>query len=153
MGRGRIPGATAGADRGRSGKAGRLKKAAPGLRVVERSGFFHVYGTVRAGGRSRIIRKSTGLRAVPENRDAAEALRLESERGFRDQVVHGKTPGVPVAIAAEQFLNRSRGSRGPLGEIDRAKIRDVVRAFPYRFVSEIDYAEWTTFVERRLAGR
>lgn len=154
MGRGGISGLPPGDHcRGKAQARRPRKKAAPGVRVIERDGYYHLSGTLRAGGRRQSVRKSTGLRAIPENKDAAEALRVETERQFRELAVHGKYPSVPVAIAAEQFLSRSRGDKGPLNDIDARKIREITSAFGYRIIGEISDDEWIAFIDKRMAGR
>jgi hypothetical protein len=127
-------------------KAGRKrKKRAPGLRVEERDGYWHIRGTVRAGGRSARIRKGTGLVAKPENWDAAETVRLQVENEFRDAVIHGKTPSVPVAVAIDKYF----GARPTLKEGERRKLREVNAKFGFRTINEITDEEWAKFIARR----
>lgn len=136
-----------GAPRGnQSGR--RRKKRAPGLRVEQRDGFWHINGTVRAAGRSTRIRKGTGLAASPENWDAAEAERLRIEREFRDNIIHGKAPSVPFAVAADRYLTE----RPKLKEGERRKIRELNAAFGFRALRDIRDDEWSAFIARRHVG-
>ena len=143
MGRERVSGTAGGADRRR-----KAAKRAPGLAVVERDGFWHITGTLRAAGRSRRLRQSVGLRATPENRDAAEAERLRLERAFRDTVVHGKQPSVPLAVAADRYLQ----ARPELGDGERRVIREITLQFGYDVLAEISDEAWHRFATARHAG-
>jgi hypothetical protein len=76
---------------GGSGRRQTRPKRAPGPTLIERSGFWHVHGTVREGRSSGGIRKSTGLPATEENRAAAEKILdrfvPEPKRSFTKQVL------------------------------------------------------------------
>ena len=126
------------------------RKASPGLRVLARDGFWHLYGTIRVGGYPSRIRRSTGLPATEENREAAEALRLSKERVVRDEVAFGVKPTVAVAVAARQYLNHSRVR--PLGETTISHILEVSARFGKRLLTTIAEREWTEFVDKRQAG-
>jgi hypothetical protein len=100
----RVPGAqTRPYRRGR-----RKKRASPGLKILDRDGYWHIHGTVRVKGRSRRVRESTGLSARPENWDAADAIRRQRENQVVDQVVHGIKPTASVSVAADRLLDRVR---------------------------------------------
>jgi hypothetical protein len=108
---------------------------------------------VRAAGRSRRIRKSTLLAATPENYDAADALRLQIEAGFRDEIVHGKRSSRPLAVASHQYLAHKREIGAPLAAGDHDKLIEVVDAFgPHRLLDSITEQEWHDLVRRRHAG-
>jgi integrase len=126
------------------------RKASPGLRVIARDGFWHLYGTIRVGGYPSRIRRSTGLPATEENREAAEALRLSKERVVRDEVAFGVKPTVAVAVAARQYLNHPRVR--PLGETTISHILEVSARFGKRLLTTIAEREWTEFVDKRQAG-
>lgn len=143
MGRARIPGTARGDHRRR--KKG---KGSPGLRVVERGGYWHISGTVRAAGCSKRIRQSCGLLATAETWDSAEAERLRIETQFRDTVIHGKKPSVPLAVAADKYLK----ARPDLGDGDKAKIRDITARFGFDMLSEISLDLWQGYIAERHAG-
>jgi site-specific recombinase XerD len=143
----RVPGAASGSDRRRS-----RKKRSPGLRVEDRGGYWHVRGTVRAKGRSKRLRESTGLRATAENFDAAEKIRLDYEAEYRDQVVHGKRPSVPVPVAADQFLESRRQAGRPYSTIDARRIQAVTERFHTRAIGDLADSEWDAFIADRCAG-
>lgn len=148
MDRGRVSGAEKRANHRR-----KRKKSPPGLRVVERNGFWHLYGTVRATGRSELIRETTGLTATPENWDAANTLRIKRESSFRDVVVHGKRPSIPLAIAAYKYVEHRRELGRPLAPGDHAKIIDVVKALgPSTTLDSITEESWQDLVRRRHAN-
>ncbi|MBV9153861.1 MAG: tyrosine-type recombinase/integrase [Alphaproteobacteria bacterium] len=128
----------------------RRKKAAPGIRVIDRDGVWHISGTLRAAGRKKRVRKSAELPATPENRDAAEKIRLDIERGFRDEVVHGKRQSVPIAVAIEAFLNRQ--DKKPLGPTEIAILKELDRVFAGRVLADISDKEWNAYVDQRMAG-
>lgn len=136
-----------GAPRGYKGGRKR-KKRPPGLRVEPRDGYWRISGTVRAAGRSTRVRKGTGLAAIPENWDAAEAERLRIEREFRDNIIHGIQPGVPLAVAADRYLTE----RQNLKEGERRKIRELNAEFGFRALRDIRDDEWSAFIARRHAG-
>lgn len=143
MGRKRVPGAAGGDPR-----RGKTKKRSPGLKVEAGGEYWYIRGTVRAAGRSSRIRQSTGLRASPENRDAADAQRLRIEQQFRDAVIHGKTPSVAVAIAADRYLAAKPGLK--TGE--KRKIAEVAARFAFDVIGELSDEQWNNLVDARHAG-
>lgn len=132
-------------------RAKKAKKAAPGLKVVERDGHWHIQGTCRVGGKSVRVRRSTELKATKELLEEAEFLRLKIEQEVRDEVIHGVKPTQPLAIAARDYLNRPRERH--LSASDINAIKHVVREFGTRMLREIAEEEWDAFVRRRMEGR
>ena len=155
MGRKRISGIAFGADqaggRARRSAARKPARRPPGLTVIERDGRFHLSGRIRIKGRSIRIRGSTGLAALPANREAAEELRRQKEQEVRDAVLWGIHPTVPLAVAAKAYLKRQR--KRPLNPIDVSRIKELDRKFGARRLSEITEAEWNKFVDARMTGR
>lgn len=133
---------------GRAAAGRGRKKRPPGIRVVERDGYWHIHGTLRAAGRSALYRKGTGLAATAENRDAAEAERLRVERQFRDEKIQGVRPSVALGFAADQFLVK----RPSLKEFERRVIREITAEFGLRRLDQIGDDEWDKFVTRRHLG-
>jgi site-specific recombinase XerD len=119
----------------------------PGLAVVERDGHWHIRGTLRVAGNSRLIRKSTELSATPENREYAEALRAAIERETRDEVVHGVRPSIATAIACDQYLGRRRSR--PVGHRESAAVQEIEAKFGPRKLNTISDEEWQAFVDDR----
>ena len=136
--------------RGRKGGRGRGPQRGAGLEVIERDGHWHVYGTVRAKGRSVRVRKSTELPALPETWKAADELRREWEGDILDTLVSGRAPPVPVAVAADQFLARRR--KRPLNARDVNIVQEIAEKFGARRISDVGEGEWIAFVDHRNAG-
>lgn len=149
MGRDRVSGPPPSDHRGRRG-SGQRKAGPSGLKVIERDGHWHVYGTVRAKGHTRRLRKSTDLPALPATWDAAQTIRRRWEGEILDEFVHGAKPKIATAIAADQFLRRAR--KRPLNARDIAIIQDIVVAFGERRLAEIGEGEWSAFIDNRNAG-
>jgi hypothetical protein len=145
MGRERISGPKAG-DQSRRSRRGKRKRGPTGLKVLERDGSWHVIGTVRAAGNSRRLRKSTDLPATDDTWDDANALKLRWERQLRDELVHGTKPSVPVAIAADRFLQRRR--KRPLNARDVRIVQKISDEFGPRLVSDVTEQEWVALVEK-----
>ena len=70
-----LPAPVGAAARLRTMAAGRKRRRAAGIAVVERDGHWHVEGRCRIKGQSKRVRQSTGLSATADNKDAAEELR------------------------------------------------------------------------------
>lgn len=100
---------------------------------------------MRAAGRSTRVRKGLGLPATKENWDAAEAERLRIEQDFRDTVIHGKSPSVPLVIAVDHYFE----ARPDLAAGDKAKIREVTAKYGAWLLPEVP---WQKFIEQRHAG-
>src|SRR5690348_5332778 len=139
----RIPGASGRAAPGRG-----RKKRPPGLAVVERDGYWHIHGTLRAAGRSAPYRRSTGLAATADNRDAAEAERVRLEREFRDATIQGIRPSVPLGTAAREFLAKRPG----LKPFERRVVKEIAAEFGLRRLDQIGDDEWDKFVTKRHLG-
>jgi hypothetical protein len=145
-------------DRGRGRRTGRAqKRSAPGLQLVERDGFWHVHGTVRAsaldgGRRSRRIRKGTGLPAIAATLADAETLRDTWALEARQEVVHGRQPSRPLSLALEAWLKRKRkaGRRPSWREVKLTQT--IARRFGIRLVGDIPAEEWISFAEAETAG-
>lgn len=156
MGRHRIPGAAGGADRRRhaaaavAGGSARPRRRAAGLAIIERDGHFHIHGRVVVKGRSRRVRRSTGLRATPAERDMAEEIRRQIEAEIRDELVWGRHPSVPLAVAAAAYLKRPR--RRPLNAGDVDRLAELDRVFGRRLLSAIGDGEWNQWIDRRQGG-
>jgi integrase len=60
-------------------------------------------------------------------------------------------PSVPLAVAAEAYLNRTR--KRPLNAIDASRIKELDRKFGARRLDEIADTEWAHFVDARMMGR
>lgn len=126
------------------------KRAGPGLQIVDRDGYWHVHGRVRAAGRSIRIRQSTGLEARPELWEDADAIRLQIETEIRAEAIHGVKPSVPVAVAADRYLTQPR--KRPIGAATTRTLQEVVRRFRLRLLSDIDPLEWNDWVDIRQKG-
>ncbi len=136
----------------RSGKpiGRRSGRRARGLEAQERGGYWHIVGTVRAGGRSIRYRKSTGLpvATVDYEAAAAEARRIEGE--IIDQATGKRHPGDYVATAAERYLGRPR--RRPLGKSSIDIVKEITARFGLQRLNEIEPEAWTAFVDERHAN-
>jgi hypothetical protein len=161
MGRKRISGIARGTDQTGNRQSGsntgrvttqrRPARRPAGLAIIERDGRFHLSGRIRIKGRSIRVRASTGLAALAANREAAEECRRQKEQEVRDAVLWGIHPTVPLAVAAEAYLNRQR--KRPLNAIDVSRIKELDRKFGARHLNEITEAEWNKFVDARMAER
>jgi site-specific recombinase XerD len=137
---------------GSAGGGGRRQtrpKRAPGPTLIERSGFWHVHGTVREGRSSGSIRKSTGLPATEENRAAAEKV-LDRFVAQKHAELRGDIVPIATAIACDRYLNRI--GEAPPGHREIAAAIDVEQKFGRRVLSEIAEAEWQELIDRRQAG-
>ena len=137
---------------GSAGGGGRRQtrpKRAPGPTLIERSGFWHVHGTVREGRSSGSIRKSTGLPATKENRAAAEKV-LDRFVAQKHAELRGDIVPIATAIACDRYLNRI--GEPPPGHREIAAAIDVEQKFGRRVLSEIAEAEWQELIDRRQAG-
>jgi hypothetical protein len=150
MGRKRISGAALGADQ-TGPRARRPARRAAGIAVIERDGHFHLSGRIRIKGRSIRVRASTGLAATADTREAADELRRQKEQETRDAVLWGVRPTVPLAVAADAYLNRTR--KRPLNAIDGQRIKELDAKFGARRLTDISEKEWVEFVDKRMAGR
>ncbi|MGC2203422.1 MAG: hypothetical protein WA633_25175, partial [Stellaceae bacterium] len=150
MGRARISGVARGVDQAGS-RARRPARRPAGIAVIERDGHFHLSGRIRIKGRSIRVRASTSLAAIAENREAADELRRQKEQEIRDAVLWGIRPTVPLAVAADAYLNRKR--KRPFNAIDGQRIKELNAKFGARRLTDISEKEWVEFVEKRMAGR
>lgn len=144
MDRERVPNPKKRANRGRQ-----RKKASPGLRVKDRRGYWYVIGTVRAGGHSIRVRRSSGLPAQPELYEAADATRLKIETEIRNEAIHGIKPSMPAVIAAARYLKRTKKNGRKPGWREKDMCKHVALRFGTRHLKEISDAEWHEMVETR----
>jgi len=126
------------------------KKRAAGLHVVERAGFWYIFGTLRLGRSSVRVRESTGFRAEAGTWEAANRARFEKEAALRAEFVDGKKPSTAFSVAADLYLHRPR--ERPLNPIDVSKVQELERHFKSRKLDEISDAEWLRWVDKRQAG-
>ena len=126
------------------------KRRRPGLVVVERDGFWHIYGTVVAQGRRVRVRKSTHLEALPARWSEADAERHRIETEIRGELRGEVGPGPHLSIAAELYLTRPRTR--PLGTASIAYVQAVVRDFGFRGLGDIREGEWAAWVEQSCRG-
>ena len=166
MGRDRVSGAAP-----RDHRRGQRQKAPPGLRLVERDGYWHVHGTCRVKDRSVRVRRGTGLPARPELKDSAEDILRQIEAEIRAEVIHGVRPTRPLGVAAREYLGldeitRAGGVGGAaagarmtttpraltLGARDIRVIQRAVEQFGTRPLAEIPAVEWRRWLDERHAG-
>jgi hypothetical protein len=133
-----------------AGQRPRRRKAPPGLRVLERDGFWHVSGTVRGGGRKAHVGRSTGLPARPDTRDNAETERRWLEAAAIDNLLHGTKASKTVTFAAHQYLTAPR--ERPLGKATADIIKAIEAKFGPGILREIGEDEWFAWVDHRSAG-
>jgi len=133
-----------------AGRATKRKKAPDGVRVIEREGRWYVRGSVRAGGHTIPVRKTTGLPARADTREAAEALRRRYEAEAVAQLVDGKKPSQAAAVAVEEYLKAPR--RRPLGKTSVDVVNAIAARFAGRALDAIHEDEWFDWVDRRQAG-
>jgi integrase len=149
MDRERVP-APARRDRGHGhGRKGGGKRPR-GPQVKARDGVWHVVGTIRVGRRSIRLRRSTGLPAVGERRDDAEALRDRWCEEIRNQVIHGVKPTKALGVAARDYLKRPRSR--PLNGFDVKVVQALVKRFGPDPLDAIPDDDWNALVNQRHAG-
>jgi site-specific recombinase XerD len=166
MDRKRIPTIAQGADDPRAaqrrpaaqapGRPGRGRRG--GLIVIERDGHWHITGTTTVRGRSYSPRKTTGLRATPENKPLAEDVRKRLETEFFELVVYGKKPAKELALAAHQYLGldengeKIAGQGKDLGWLDLKILKKTIGEFGLRGLNHITTDEWSDWVRRNTKG-
>ena len=124
------------------------RSASPG--IVERDGHWHVSTRVRVEDRRIRLRKGTGLPARPDVLADAEALRDKWIGEIRRDAIHGIKPSIPLGVAADQYLKRSRAR--PLNFRDVKVVQELDRAFGRRRLDKIADAEWVALVDTRNQG-
>ncbi len=144
MGRKRLP-KPEGGDRARK-RAGRRAR---GLAVKDRDGFWHVTGTLRAGGRSIRLRKSLGLPASADIELAWDEVRA-LEADIRAESKGEKRRGDPVAVTAQAYLALPR--ERPLGPSSIRIVKEIVRRFGMRRWNDIAATEWKSWAALRHDG-
>lgn len=137
---------TTGGDRARK----RTGRRARGLEVVERDGFWHVHGTVRASGRSIRLRRSLGLPATAGTYDIAwdEVRKIESD--IRAEASGDKPRGDPVGVAAQAYLTLPR--KRPLAPTAIRIVKEIVAKFGARRLNDIPASDWKAWVDARQQG-
>jgi site-specific recombinase XerD len=153
MGRERVSGVAAGPAK-RSGR-----RARPGLKVIDRGGHWHITGTVRVGGRSVRLRRSTELPARKELYDAACDLVRQIEDEVRNEAIYGIRPSRPLGVAAGEYLQlnaagepRPGGRGAAMGPSDRRVLAEVIARFGLREIDKIPAQEWNAFLDERHDG-
>lgn len=124
-------------------KGERAGRRPVGVQLRQRDGYWHAYGSLRAGGRTVRVRKSLGLPATAGAREARAALEeLVDEIKARASGRTGR--GDPVAIAAERYLTAQR--ERPLGPSAIRIVKEVVARFGTRRLNEIG-DEWSRWID------
>jgi integrase len=117
------------------------------LTIRRRGRLWHVRGTIRVGGETRIIQERTTGCHRKEDADAYRA-RLEAE--IRAEILHGtdgRARRLTIADAGLDYINRPGGiSRGDLWRLDQ--INDVIGDRPITHAN-VAFAD---FVKQRCAG-
>jgi hypothetical protein len=101
-----------------------------------RGGIYHVRGTVRVGGTTRIVNEtSTGL----DRREDAEAYRAKLETQIRGELLDGpgrRTAHVTIAKAVAVYLK----ARPDLASYDLWRLDEVIRVIGERPVDKVQKA-------------
>lgn len=126
------------------------KKAPIGLRIEARGRTLYIMGTVRGAGRSRSIRRGTGLPDTPQGRIDAEAVRDRWATEIRLELVHGVKPTTALAVAAAAYLAVPR--KRPFNAYDVRVIQEITARFGSWKLNAIPDADWIAFVDQRQAG-
>jgi integrase len=129
------------------GKAGKKTKRAPGVEIVERDGHWHLRGTINVGGRSKLVRKSTGLAARPDTRAEALEIKRQFEAKYVAEVVYGIKPSVALGVAAYRYLEVK-----PLAAGDLRILQLAVRDFALRDLDAIGGEEWSAWALKHNRG-
>jgi integrase len=112
-----------------------------------RGGIYHVRGTVRVGGTTRIVNEaSTGL----DRREDAEAYRAKLETQIRGELLDGpgrRTAHVTIAKAVAVYLK----ARPDLASYDLWRLDEVIKVIGERPVDKVQKA-WAAFVDVRCQG-
>lgn len=134
--------------RHRKGK--RAGRRARGLQLIERDGYWHVHGTVRAAGRSIRVRRSLGIPADAEHQDEAEGLIDGIKEDVKAEATGQKRKGDALGIAARAYLKAPRAR--PLAPSAIRIVQELTRKFGARRLNEIPGKEWATWVDARQEG-
>lgn len=136
-----------------AGGSGRARKRAGrrarGLAIIERDGYWHVQGTVRASGRSIRVRRSLGIPAEAAAYDAAWDEARAIEEDIRAEATGQAGRGDAVAIAAQAYLTFKR--KRPLAPSAIRIVKEVVAKFGTRRLNDIKTSEWKRWIEERHA--
>lgn len=142
---------TSGRDRARK-PAGRRAR---GVQAIERAGFWHAVGTLRAGGRSIRVRQSLGLAVDRTTLDQAEEAARDLEAEIRARATGKVGRGGLVSVAAEDYVKAPRDR--PLRPSTIIIIQEIVGQFRARRLNEIAAAEWIDWIdgnpEAKIVGR
>src|SRR3546814_611986 len=101
------------------GRKRKAKRRPRGLEIVERDGFWHIHGTVKIAGRSVRVRRSSGIPARNDTFAAADEERDRIKRQIHAEVIEGRSVGVPVSVAARNYLKRSEEHTSELQSLMR----------------------------------
>lgn len=129
---------------------GRSKRRPAGLALIARDGFWHVTGTVVAAGRRSRIRQTTRIAARPELFEAADEERRRIEAEIRGSLKGERGAGPFISVAGEAYLGQTRTR--PLGATSAAVVLKINAQFGLRRFSDVTDAEWTAWVDKRMAG-
>lgn len=133
---------------------GPQRKGRWGLKIVWRGGWAYVMGTVRAGGRSIRVRRSTGVSSrEPGAAERAEAERFRVESEIRTEAETGRKPLGSFAEAARDYLKADR--ERPLGSTTIEIVDELLAEFSTLPLDELarDPGRIDRFFARRFAAR
>jgi len=133
----------------RSAQGRKRKGRSRGLEIKERDGHWHIVGTVHAHGRVVRVRASTRFPATADFWEAAEEERYRIEREIRQGSAVSPAQ-VYLSVAAEKYL-ATRVKR-PFGATSVLYVKEIVRKFGLRHVRDVRDAEWSAWVDGRMAG-
>jgi integrase len=145
------------AARGGDRKGKRAGRRARGPRIVERDGYWHLYGTIRIGRQSIRLRRSLGLAVRDCTQDEAELAAETAVAEIKAQAGGQIRRGDPVAVAALAYLSLPRAR--PLGPSSIVIVKEVVARFRERRLNEIAPREWIVWIDGeagkpgRMSGR
>lgn len=146
MDAGRLPGADRGHRKGkRSGRRSR------GVQLQERNGYWHAYGTLRAGGRSIRVRQSLGLAVAAAAQDTAERELDAFVADLKAKATGAIGRGDPVSVAALSYLAQPR--ERPLAPTAVTIVQEVEARFGPRRLNEIAPDEWRRWIDGDPAAK
>src|SRR5581483_10014247 len=136
----------------KSNRAGkRAGRRSVGIQVVDRAGHWHIRATVRAGGRSRRIRKSLGLAVETTSQDEAESAAQDLVDEIRARATKRSGRGDAVAIAAHRYLSLPRDR--PIKHASIRIVQEIVQRFGERRLNEIADEEWCDWIDGDARGK
>jgi hypothetical protein len=129
--------------RHRTGKHARRRPR--GVQVKERTGVWHAYGVVHAGGRPIRIRKSLGLPVDRYSFEQAEQAAQELADEARAIAQGTKRRGSPLDVAALDYLEAPRERR--LRPSSIRIVKRITAKFGARRLNEIPDEEWFVWID------